>query len=499
VVTVVDARNPLFYRCEDLEDFVREVNVHKRTMLLLNKADLLPDTVRRSWARYLKSRGIAFLFWSAKRATAVLEGKIAPGEEPSSSVNGDEEIRVWGREELLSRLEAEAESVVAEREEAEGEESTGSKAGPSGKHQEGGHASRVVVGFVGYPNVGKSSTINALVGEKKTGVTSTPGKTKHFQTLLLRDHPRLMLCDCPGLVFPSFSSSKAEMVAAGVLPIDRLTDNRAPMQIVAERVPRALLEEVLGITLPAPAEHEAPDRAPTAAELLRSFCRSRGYVGSSGLPDETKAARMLLKDYVDGKLLHCALPPGELSEDRPRGVAPVSVVRVGGGAVIGSERFDAEEESSEYETDSDGEDLGAAGGADGPGEEPPSEGPSDRNTDAATVSGKDSDVPGGSVEAGVAPSRVGGDDFDVLSSITGATSAAGSQRHRNRLNAKPDYKNKRKAARTKDRTWRAFQTDNDTDGMPIVRGMAKPVSHGAAAKASVAEQARKDLELCKAS
>jgi large subunit GTPase 1 len=35
--------------------------------------------------------------------------------------------------------------------------------------------------MVGYPNVGKSSTINALIGEKKVGVTSTPGKTKHFQ------------------------------------------------------------------------------------------------------------------------------------------------------------------------------------------------------------------------------------------------------------------------------------------------------------------------------
>lgn len=34
---------------------------------------------------------------------------------------------------------------------------------------------------VGYPNVGKSSTINALMQEKKTSVSATPGKTKHFQ------------------------------------------------------------------------------------------------------------------------------------------------------------------------------------------------------------------------------------------------------------------------------------------------------------------------------
>ena len=73
---------------------------------------------------------------------------------------------------------------------------------------------RLVVGLTGYPNVGKSSTINALFGSKKTAVAATPGKTKHFQTLLVGD--ALMLCDCPGLVLPKYASSKAEMVAAGV-------------------------------------------------------------------------------------------------------------------------------------------------------------------------------------------------------------------------------------------------------------------------------------------
>lgn len=38
-----------------------------------------------------------------------------------------------------------------------------------------------MVGLTGYPNVGKSSTINALFGSKKTAVAPTPGKTKHFQ------------------------------------------------------------------------------------------------------------------------------------------------------------------------------------------------------------------------------------------------------------------------------------------------------------------------------
>lgn len=56
---------------------------------------------------------------------------------------------------------------------------------------------RLVVGLVGYPNVGKSSTINALFGSKKTAVAPTPGKTKHFQTLNVS--ASMCLCDCPGM------------------------------------------------------------------------------------------------------------------------------------------------------------------------------------------------------------------------------------------------------------------------------------------------------------
>jgi len=74
--------------------------------------------------------------------------------------------------------------------------------------------------LVGYPNVGKSSVINAVFGTKKVAVASMPGKTKHFQTLPLTDS--VVLCDCPGLVFPRISSCEAEMILNGLYPIDNL-------------------------------------------------------------------------------------------------------------------------------------------------------------------------------------------------------------------------------------------------------------------------------------
>ena len=48
------------------------------------------------------------------------------------------------------------------------------------KKMERNFDNKLNVGTVGYPNVGKSSLINVLCGEKKVGVAAMPGKTKHF-------------------------------------------------------------------------------------------------------------------------------------------------------------------------------------------------------------------------------------------------------------------------------------------------------------------------------
>jgi hypothetical protein len=47
---------------------------------------------------------------------------------------------------------------------------------------------------------------------------------------------------------------------AGVIPIDRLTDVRAPAAVIANRIPRAQLEAAYAMHLPRPAPHENPNR-----------------------------------------------------------------------------------------------------------------------------------------------------------------------------------------------------------------------------------------------
>ncbi|KAJ7981247.1 GTPase LSG1-2 [Quillaja saponaria] len=401
LVMVVDARDPLFYRCPDLEAYAREIDEHKRTLLLVNKADLLPASIREKWAEYFRLHDILFVFWSAKAASAALEGKTLNSQwkTNTSGKMDDSDTKIHGRDELLVRLQLEAERIAEMR----------SPAGSSAKQN-------VVVGFVGYPNVGKSSTINALVGQKRTGVTSTPGKTKHFQTLIISD--KLTLCDCPGLVFPSFSSSRYEMIASGVLPVDRITEHREAVQVVANRVPRSVIEDVYRINLPKPKPYEPQSRPPLATELFRAYCASRGYVASSGLPDETRAARHILKDYIDGKLPHYEIPPGMLNEELPREDA----------AGIGMSDIE-ESDSSDVEDGANGE-----------------------PEVASKLEHALDDLNSFDMSNGLAPKK-----------ITVKKSVASHKQHK-------------KPQRKKDRTWRVG--NDDGDGMPVVRVFQKPVNTG---------------------
>jgi len=113
-----------------------------------------------------------------------------------------------------------------------------------------------------------------------------------LQTLYLNEH--MLLCDCPGLVFPSFVSSKAEMICSGILPIDQMRDHTPPVSLVCQRIPREVLEQVYGIVMPPPQEGEEFDREPFADELLSSF--GSEHTGIQGcLHTNRKYSQLLLE------------------------------------------------------------------------------------------------------------------------------------------------------------------------------------------------------------
>lgn len=336
IVQIVDARNPLLFRSADLEKYVKDVDPKKRNLLLVNKADMMTPKQRVAWADYFDEHGINFSFFSASLAKERNEAKLEREESEEGSDTESEEVNKLEKEAKKIRLQDKQE----EDEEWSSEEELDNNGGlqlsdgtkcsrtsiltvdelealflsnvpdPSDQNKNPKDPNKRIttVGLVGYPNVGKSSTLNALLGAKKVSVSATPGKTKHFQTLYLT--PTILLCDCPGLVFPNFATTKAELVVNGVLPIDQQREFTGPVGVVAQRVPQHFIEAVYGIKVHTRPLEEGGTGVPTAGEILRAYARARGFATKGqGQPDESRAARYILKDYVNGKLLFCHPPP----------------------------------------------------------------------------------------------------------------------------------------------------------------------------------------------
>lgn len=324
LVQIVDARNPLRFRCEDLEYYVKSIPADtadiaqtqhikgfrgpRRTLLLINKADLLNDEQRRAWAAYFNEIGVHFAFFSAvdeaaRQAAKAQRDALFAAEQTHSTENqaaaavGSLEIshRERNPEDILNVLELEDFFLEA--------------APPLELFERDGKVpEKLTVGLVGYPNVGKSSTINALLGEKKVSVSATPGKTKHFQTIHLS--PTTVLCDCPGLVFPQFASTAADLVTDGILPIDQMRECSAPSELVAQRIPADILSRMYNMDIPTATADKGGKDHPTGLEVLSALAVARNLVRQGqGNPDESRAARYLLKDYVNARLLFAHPPP----------------------------------------------------------------------------------------------------------------------------------------------------------------------------------------------
>lgn len=338
LLQLVDARNPLFYLSDDLRDYATSLG--KPMMVLVNKSDYLSIKQRHAWNDYLVQRGWEPLFFSAVKEQKKLD-KAAQERRREERESGDpgfgQELEETDDDESNKSTEQEEvrkldEPIPSEDGKGISEPLTREQlmeammafARKNGCRPDERYDNRIQFGMVGFPNVGKSSVINVLVGSSKhehgvvrVGVASQPGKTKHFQTIFIPDNDDMMLCDCPGLVFPSFVSNTADLIAAGVYPIAQMRDHWPVINLICQRIPREIINANYGIQLKAPTGQEMRELRltdvppPTAEEFLTTFCIARSMLAaSSGAPDFPRAARLVIRDYAEGRLLYCHPPPG---------------------------------------------------------------------------------------------------------------------------------------------------------------------------------------------
>ena len=154
----------------------------------------------------------------------------------------------------------------------------------------------VKVAVVGYPNVGKSTIINILKGSHSAPTGALPGVTRHLQVLR---RGRIRIIDTPG-VFPI--EDELSLIYKGSIRVENLDD---PINSCSE-----LLKKILEIDKDA-IKRAYGIKSIEPLEIIELFAEKRKRYKKGGELDLETAARMIIKDWLDGKITIWRRPPIE--------------------------------------------------------------------------------------------------------------------------------------------------------------------------------------------
>uniref|UniRef100_A0A7N8XFL2 Guanine nucleotide-binding protein-like 1 n=1 Tax=Mastacembelus armatus TaxID=205130 RepID=A0A7N8XFL2_9TELE len=317
ILLIADIRHPVLQFPPAMYRYITG-ELQKQMVLVLNKADLCPPPLVIAWKHYMTSQFphlhiVCFTSHPGQPYSTVLQKKRMRRKADWNNAGGPIDILkacqeiTAGRVDLTSWEQKIQRDAVAERLDGErtdeGAESvllehqSDSALEMSSPSQELYKDGVLTLGCIGFPNVGKSSIINSLVGRKVVSVSRTPGHTKYFQTYYLT--PTVKLCDCPGLVFPS-RVNKQLQILAGIYPVSQLQEPYTSVGYLCERTP---FLSVLKL--------KHPKLSWTAWDVCEAWAERRGYkTAKAARNDVYRAANSLLRLAVDGRLCLCLRPPG---------------------------------------------------------------------------------------------------------------------------------------------------------------------------------------------
>lgn len=246
VCCVLDARDPEGTRCFHVEKNLETNKRFKHLIYVLNKTDLVPTSVTARWVKHLSQFHPTIAF--------------------RADIN-----HPFGREALMNLL----------------------------RQFDNFHKDKktIAVGFVGYPNTGKSSVINALTKKAACKAAPVPGETRVWQYIMLTK--RIYLIDCPGIVYDGDNENDTELVLKGVTRAEKLRDPDFYVEAILKEVSAESLRDVYGI-----------GPFGDCQEFLKLVAVKLGRLMKHNEPDVLAAARKVLLDWQTGSIPHFKQAPG---------------------------------------------------------------------------------------------------------------------------------------------------------------------------------------------
>ena len=237
LIYVLDARNPNGTRTRSLEEHLKRNCPSKHLIFVLNKCDLVPTSVTQKWVKYLQT--------------------IAPTMPFQASINNP-----FGKGSVIQLLK---QFDVLHREKKS-----------------------ISVGFIGYPNVGKSSVINSLMKKACCKVAPIPGETKNWQYITLTK--RIYLIDCPGIVYDQ-GETDTDKVLKGVVRAERLPDPENYIQPILDKVDKKHITDIFGI-------HHWED----AEDFITQVAEKTGKLKKGGEPMVANVCMSIINDWQRGNI-----------------------------------------------------------------------------------------------------------------------------------------------------------------------------------------------------
>jgi nuclear GTP-binding protein len=302
VLYVLDARDPEGTRSKEVERMVMAAaSGGKRLILILNKIDLIPPPTLKAWLTHLR------------RYFPTIPLR-ASGPAPNAHTFNHKQLTVQSTSSTLFKaLKSFAAAKQLKR--------------------------SILVGVIGYPNVGKSSVINSLTSRTGGTGAACPVGAEAGVTTSLREvkiDSKLKLLDSPGIVFPSAGDGtkaskieqQARLVLLNAIPPKQIEDPVPAVTLLLKRLSasKEMLSKLMDVYGLPPLITSNGD--PTT-DFLVQVARKRGRLGKGGIPNITSAAMTVITDWRDGRIQGwmdapvLALAPSTNEHKLEDGAAPV--------------------------------------------------------------------------------------------------------------------------------------------------------------------------------